>query len=133
MFPHTVTIYNKYKDGSTEKWQRTVLEGVFWDSSKGAIMRKAGVTAADGLQLIIPLSVDSGIATYMKPKAWAALEVKSENWTIQSGDVVVLGDIAYEVVTSSKELQAYDDVMIVSNVDTRDYGGEMAHYEVTGK
>ncbi|QIB68263.1 hypothetical protein Ami103574_02565 [Aminipila butyrica] len=129
MFPHTVTIYNKYKDGSTEKWQRTVLRGVFWDSSKGAITRKTGVSSADGLMMIVPMSLPG----YKKPKEWADLEDKAGAWTLQGGDIAILGDISYEVVRSSKELLGYDDVLTITTVDTRNYGGDMAHFEVSGK
>ncbi len=130
MFPHTVTVYNKYLDGKTEKWQRTVLRGVFWDSSKGAVVRKTGVSSADGLMLMIPMSIPG----YTKPKEWAALEDKAGSWTLQSGDTVILGEIDYEVVKSSSELaRQFDDVLVISNVDTRNYGGGMSHFEVSGK
>lgn len=132
MFNDTVTIYNKYLDGTTEKWQRTVLSGVFWDSSKGAVVRKTGISSADGLMLIVPMDVKPG-RTYVKPKAWEAMADKTGAWTLQSGDTVILGDISYEVVKSSKELQQFDDVLTISNVDTRNYGGGMAHFEVSGK
>ncbi len=134
MFPHTVTVYNKYLDAGTEKWQRTVLKGVFWDSSKGATVRKTGVSSADGLMLLIPMgvTVPSG-RQYTRPKEWAVLTDKTGYWTLQSGDTVILGEIGYEVVKSSKELLAYDDVLNISNVDTRSYGGNQSHWEVSGK
>lgn len=128
MFPHTVTIYNK---DQKEQYHRKVIKGVFWDSSKGATVRKTGVSSADGLQLIIPFSADK---SYLKPKEWLALEDKSSNWTLQPRDIVILGDIDYEVIKSSSELsKLYDDVLTISNVDTRDYGGDMSHFEVSGK
>lgn len=134
MFPHTVTVYNKYTESNVEKWRRTVLSGVFWDSSKGATVRKTGVSSADGLMLIIPMNVTvPSDRQYVKPKEWTALSDKTESWTLQNGDTVILGDISYEVVRSSKELLGYDDVLTISNVDTRDYGGGMAHWEVSGK
>jgi hypothetical protein len=129
MFPHTVTVYNKYIDGSTEKWRRTILKGVSWDSSKGAVVRKTGVASADGLMLLIPMSIPG----YRKPKEWAALPDKAGSWTLQSGDTVVLGAKDYGVVKSSKELQQFDDVLTITNVDTRDYGCGMSHWEVSGK
>lgn len=129
MFNDTITVYNKYLDGTTEKWQRTVLRGVFWDSSKGAVVRKTGVSSADGLMLIIPMAIPG----YKKPKEWADLADKSGSWTLQSGDIVILGEIDYEVVRSSKELLGHDDVLTISNVDTRNYGGGMSHWEVSGK
>lgn len=129
MFPHTVTVYNKFTDAGSEKWKRTVLSGVFWDSSKGAVNRKTGVTSADGLLLIIPMSIKG----YVKPKAWTALSDKTGFWTLQSSDTVILGSISYEVVKSSKELQQFDDVLTINNVDTKGFGGDMAHFEVSGK
>ncbi|MDJ0305388.1 MULTISPECIES: hypothetical protein [Dehalobacter] len=130
MFPHTVTIYNKYMDNGAEKWHRTVIAGVLWNSSKGAVVRKTGESAVDGLQLIIPFSAGAG---YVKPKAWESLTDRSGCWTLKGGDTVILGDIDYEVVKSSSELKLFDDVLTISNVDTRDYGGEMSHWEVSGK
>ena len=92
MMPHTVTLYNKYLDGNTEKWKRTVLRGVYWDSSKGRTIRKNGVSADNGLMLIIPFSVVAD-CDYIKPKEFASLTDKTGKWTIASGDMVVLGDI----------------------------------------
>lgn len=129
MFPHTVTIYNKHTENKVEKWQRTVLRGVFWDSSKGAITRNTGVSSVDGLMMIVPMSIPG----YKKPKEWADLEGKAGAWTLQGGDIAILGDISYEVVRSSKEILGYDDVLTITTVDTRGYGGDMAHFEVTGK
>ena len=129
MFPHTVTVYNKYTEAGTEKWQRTVLSGVFWDSSKGSVVRKTGIASADGLRLIIPMSIKG----YVKPKAWEDLADKTGSWTLQEGDTVILGDISHEVVRSSSELLGLDDVLSITNIDTRNYGGGMSHWEVTGK
>ena len=130
MFNDTVTVYNKYTESNVERWQRTVLSGVFWDSSKGATVRKTGVSSADGLMLIISIEITG----YRKPKEWASLSDKTGTWTLQSGDVAILGEIDYEVVRSSSELaKKFDDVLTINNVDTRNYGGDMSHFEVTGK
>lgn len=133
MFPHTVTLYNKYKDGTAEKWQRTVLRGVFWNSSRGATIRKTGSASADGLQLIIPFNVDTE-RTYLRPLEFASAVDKSGYWTLQRKDTVILGEIENEVLSSASQLEKmYDDVLLINNVDTKDFGGDMAHWEVTGK
>ncbi len=132
MFNDTVTVYNKYKDGAVEKCQRTVLKSVFWNSIKGAVMRKTGVTSADSLQLIIPCNIRTNRA-YKPPKEWARLEDKAEYWTLQSGDIVVKGDMQYEVIKSSSELKEFDDCLTISSVDHKSFGGSMAHWEVSAK
>lgn len=130
MFPHTVTVYNKYKDGTTEKWQRTVLYGVLWDAIKGAVTRKTGVTSADGLQLIIPMTGRRG---YRPPKEWAGLTDKFGFWTLQSGDMVALGALEYEIVKSSSELRDFDHVLTITSVDTKNFGSGMDYWEVSAK
>lgn len=130
MFPHTVTVYNKYKDGTAEKWQRTIIPGVYWNAIKGAVMRKTGVASADGLQLIIPFTAKAG---YVAPKAWAEMTDHTGKWTLQSGDTVILGDIDYEVTRASSELKSFDNCIAITSVDIKDFGGGMAHWEVSGK
>lgn len=131
MFPHTVTLYNKYVDAGVEKWKRTVLEGVFFDGLKGATMRRTGVVSADAMVLLIPKTVNAG--EYLKPKAWAAAEVKSGRWALQAGDIIVLGRCTQEVVKSASELRQLDDVYTITNADERALGTGMDHWEVTGK
>ena len=132
MFNDTVTVYNKYTDNRVEKWQRTVLIGVFWNSIKGAIMRKTGVASADSLQLLIPCNIRTNRA-YKPPKEWARLEDKTNHWTLQSGDIVVKGNINYEVIKSSSELNQFDDCLKISSVDHKPFGGSMSHWEVSAK
>lgn len=131
MLNDVITIYNKYVDTGVEKWQRAVLYGVFWNAIKGATVRKTGVQNVDSVQIIIPKSARAG---YISPKIWAALADKSDTWTLQPGDTIVKGALDVEIVKSAaKELQAYDDVLTITSVDTKDFGGGMAHFEVSGK
>ena len=136
MFPHTVTLYNKHTEAGIEKWQRTVLPGVFWSSSKGAVLRKMGVVTPDGLQattqIIIPMSVNV-FRKYLKPEVWKAKTDKTDSWTLQAGDTMVLGEITQEVVATSKELRQLDDVILITAVDTKNFGAGMSNWEVTGK
>lgn len=134
MFNDTVTVYNKYKgsDGA-EKWQRTVLYGVFWNAIKGAVMRRTGVSSADSVQLIIPVSVRASRAEYKRPKEWAGLTNKIGYWTLQAGDTVIRGDMAVEIDRSTKELQGYDDILTITSVDNKAFGSGMDHWEVSGK
>lgn len=132
IFRDTITLYNKYSDNGIEKWQRTVIKGVFWNAIKGAVTRRTGVSSADSLQLFIPFSAKVS-RIYKPPKAWQALADKSGFWTIKSEDTVVKGEINTEVVKSSSELKAFDDCLTVTSVDVKDVGNTMSHFEVSGK
>jgi len=134
MFVDTITVYNKYTDinTGTEKWARTVLEGVYWNAIKGATVRRTGVTSADSVQLIIPFAADKGHG-YTTPKVWAALGNRNGRWTLQSGDIILHGDTGPALPYTAKELQGYDDMLVITSVDTKAHGGLMAHWEVSGK
>lgn len=107
MFPHTITIYHK-KDGA--EWLRFVISGVLWQENKGSIMRKNGVSSADGITVYIPISAGE--------------------FMIADGDMIVKGESLIEISKSTKELK---DAHRVSTVDIKDYGADMMHYEVTAK
>lgn len=124
MFEQTITIYNKTDE---DRYFRTVIKGVFWDSSEGATTRKTGKESADGVQIIIPLC---GRTDYLKPKEWE--RSTAHGWTAKAGDLVVLGEDVPEI-TSIRDLRDVDDVVIVTHVDWRDYAGDMAHLEVIGR
>lgn len=125
MFPDTITLYNRYVDGGMEKWQRTVLTGVYWNAVKGAVLRRTGAESADSVVILIPKRTG-----YQKPIAWQS---ERKGWTLQPGDTVVKGEITVEISRSiSKELNM-DDVLTITNVDDKDFGGGMAHWEVSGR
>jgi len=132
MFNDTCTIYNKYNDAGVEKWQRTVLTGVFWDSVKGSNYRKTGLENADSVTILIPafVTVDK---VFVNPKGWQALTDKKVRWTLQSGDTIIKGSIGYEVVKSSKELEKFDDCLKITKADNKSFGSGMDHWEVGGK
>lgn len=130
MMHDTITLYNKYTSGGAEYWQRTVLPGVYWNSVRGAMAQKNGPASSDGVVLIIPHSVALG---YVKPKAWEALSDRSASWTLQPGDKVVKGTCAVTVTQGlTAALAGTDDVITITRVDDKDFGGKMAHFEVSG-
>lgn len=130
MMNDTVTIYNKYVEAGAEKWRRTVLRGVFWNSVEGAVLRKTGAASADSVVVIIPLSLPG----YVKPKVWEGVTDKKGFWTVKPGDTLVKGNLQVEISRSAaKELDHLDDVLTVTTVDINDFPSKMAHLEVSGK
>lgn len=132
-----LTIYNKYTDPTTrtEKYQRTQVRRVAWENSKASnVLQTGGQIAADQATLYIPFQRG---ANYLKPKAWQALTTKTGKWTIQEGDLIVKGLVS-DTISSSftpTALKAkYDDVLVISSVDTMDAGSPaMHHWQVGAK
>lgn len=136
MFIHSCcTIYNKWFNPELrkEEWRRTVLTGVFFDKTRGANFNKTGNSSADKAQIIIPFTAKaSGGKTYKDPIAWAA--APDVAWTLQSGDRIIKGQIPYEIVSKPSELdERFSDVLTITSVDCKDFGGSMAHWEVRAK
>lgn len=129
-----LTVYNKYIDPVTrsEKYQRSQVREVAWENRKAANVRSSGgQMEADQARVFIPFARG---ANYVKPNAWQALVTKTGKWTLQVGDVIVKGLVSDEIagaftITSLKA--KYDDVLVVSSVDTMDMGSlSMQHWNV---
>lgn len=129
MFDDVCTIYNKYTEYKVEKWQRTVLTGVFWEGVRGSNFRKTGQENADSVVILIPYKVNAD-KEYLMPKVWQNSTLKDVNWTLQRGDMIIKGDIDYEVVESSKELEQFDECYRITKIDNRSFSGDMAHWEL---
>lgn len=111
MFVHDLTVY-ALRDNV---WVRTVVRGVLWDAVKAVNVLKSGTTSADSAKIIIPYTVMAA-------------------GTIQTGDKLVKGAQTYEVVSKPSELnERFSDMVTVTSVDPKDFGGDMKHWEVGGK
>lgn len=130
-----MTIYNKYFDTDTrlDKYQRTVLYGVFWDDKKAVNRLQSGLHDADEVLIVIPFSVSSN-RQYVPPKEFLRLEDKSGYYTLQEGDRVVRGDIEFEITGKVSELDDLYEAFTVTSVDTKDFGSlHMMHWEIAGR
>ena len=141
MFPHTVTVYlTGEEDPVTFEKETgiTVLEGVFYDSSKAVNVRESGLANADSVNLIIPFGVkavngETGEEqTYLPPKEYETSMEKHAHWTIRTGDCFfVKGEVVRSGLTFQEINNAFDNVHNVNTVDEKDFG-RLKHWEVGG-
>jgi len=131
-----LTVYNKHIDSETrgEIYQRTVIYDVAWENRKAANVLAAGEIAADQAVIYIPKARGDD---YLAPRAWQALEDKTDNWTLQTGDFIVKGVVTDEITSeyTISDLKAeYDDVLRILSVDTMDIGSlSVQHWQVGAK
>ena len=133
MFPHAATVYNHYRDGREDRWQRTILKSIFWDNTRGINARTGAIDNDDSALIIIPCEDRTG---YLPPKKFARTENKSGNWTLQPGDKIVFGAIDFEINETHRlaELESdYDDVLTITKVDRHLFGSSLDHWEVGAK
>lgn len=130
-----ITIYNKYFDKETrlDKYQRTVLSGVFWNDKKGYNRLTSGIESADEVLVLVPFKVGSN-KQYISPKEFERLEDKSNYFTLQEGDRVVQGEIDFEITGKLSDLDKQHEAFTVTSVDTKDFGSyHMRHWEISGR
>lgn len=145
MFPHIVSVFNTWEDENLETHiSITILRGVLLDVSQGTNIAKTGLTNADAATLYIPFtvtaeSVTGDIKQYKEPKAFYGAENQGEFWTLDSGGensststYFVKGEVAEQLSIAALK-QKYDYVFDVTTVDVRDFGGDMAHWQVGGR
>jgi hypothetical protein len=105
-----ITIYNRYNDkvNQIDKYQRTVIEGVNWQSKRNSTVSDKGVNVAD-TTLIFTDKLDN----YISPKQFAKLkdEERSNYFTFGIGDKIVKGNVDFEV-TKIADLDKNFDIVV---------------------
>lgn len=130
-----ITIYNRYFDKATrlDKYQRTILYGVFWDERKAVNRLQNSLEDADEVTIIIPFAVTAD-KRYVAPKEFEKLQDKSNYFTLQEGDRVVKGAVDFEITGKVSDLDKEYEAFTITSVDTKDFGSlHMRHWEVGAK
>ena len=102
MYADTITLFNRYDNGTDDIWLPTVLHNVDLNIDKAAILAKYGENATDNARLHIRCEIDDGAVSvggkdYMPPKQWKA-QTQSEaaaSLTFTSGssfDFFIVGE-----------------------------------------
>lgn len=127
-----ITIYNSYFDKvtRTDKYQRTILYGVFWDCKKTVNRIQSGLENADEVFIAIPFAVTSN-RQYIAPKEFERLDDKSNHFTLKEEDRIVQGEIDFEITGKVSDLDKQYEAFTITSVDTKDFGSpHMRHWEV---
>ncbi|WP_373899283.1 DUF6751 family protein [Haloimpatiens sp. FM7315] len=126
-----ITIYNKYYDfgTDTDKYQRTVIEGVNWQSKRNGTITDKGLLLADSTLIFID-KLDNYISHKRFNKLSAAERVNY--FTLAPGDKIVKGEVDFEI-TGVKPYRIadleneFDDVIDIKSVNELS-----SHFEVEG-
>ena len=139
--PHTVCLINRHGD----ELHLTVLRGVMVQDLERRAVLQAGDYDSSYTKIFIPFGVDAQNpdgepVTYLPPKQYAKSHEPLQHWTLQAdGDEAgrssffVRGEIP-AACSLAEAREAYDNVIIVTSVSTRDYGQPgMQHFEVSSR
>lgn len=119
------TLYLYNKDGKTEKYIRTTVEGVYWEDVRQSTFIKTGQRDAQTALVVLPMENLEAPIRFTNGK-----------------DLIVKGIISDEISGTDQAalsrslatLKAAHDLLTVMTVDERLYGSEsVQHYELSCK
>ena len=139
--PHVVSLINQHG----QDYYLTILRGVMVQDLERRAVLQAGDYDSSYTKIFIPFAVDAQNpdgepVTYLPPKQYAKSHEPLQHWTLQAdGDEAgrssffVRGEIP-AACSLAEAREAYDNVIIVTSVSTRDYGQPgMQHFEVSSR
>lgn len=131
----SITVYNKYLDPVTrlDKYQRIFIQDVHWSGVDTAKRVQTGRNEEDKAYIVIPFTSVSGLQ-FVSPMEFQKLEDKAGYFTLAPEDRIVKGEIDFEITDRISELDKNYDSLVITAVDTRDYGSpHLKHWAVTAK
>ena len=139
--PHIASLINQHG----QDYYLTILRGVMIQDMERRSVLQAGDYDSSYTKIFIPFEVDARNAdgepvTYLPPREYAKSHEPLRNWTLQAdgeeagrSSFFVRGEIP-QAVSLAEAREAYDNVIIVTSVSTRDYGQPgMQHWEVSSR
>ena len=129
-----ITLYNHYYDKSTrlDKWKKTVIRGVHFYVDHKVSVGDNGLNSADIYKIRIPVDADIQ-GEYLSEDEWIA---RGENvmgrWTLQSDDIVVLGECDMNIDRPAQLKEAGRRYCKVTSWSDNRFGG-LPHWRIGGE
>ncbi|HIU48283.1 MAG TPA: hypothetical protein IAB04_02880 [Candidatus Avimonoglobus intestinipullorum] len=127
-FSRTLTIFNRFFDGTDTVWYKTTLDGCFLSIQNAEGSSSGNIVPSDAYLARIPLH-QNGIGK----KEWDALEEKDGYYTFAPGDLCVIGEVEADIEKNTSGtglLREYGGFVIRSVI--RNDAGPLAHWRIGG-
>lgn len=130
IFSDTITVYNKIpqQGRSPEQLRRTVVRGVFWDSTFGAAFGKSGKDDSDSITVMIP-----DLPALVPAAEWFQDGCPEDRFTLSPGDIIARGECGDISSAAELERQHTEKMIITAVRDCRFGSASLRHWEVSGK
>lgn len=129
-FTETITVYNKIPQQGREPEQlrRTVVRGVFWDSTSGAAFSKSGKDDSDSITVMIP-----DMPALIPAADWFRDGCPEGKFTLSPGDMIARGECGDISSVAELERQHTEKMIITAVRDCRFGSPSLRHWVVSGK
>lgn len=128
MFPHTITIFNIYKQDNKVIYHKTEINKTFFYKTDQIIIDGRGSSNTNKYHCIIPLT---SLNNYVGKSTFYGLHDKKNKFTLSNKDIVVLGTCGE--ISSINDLQTSEyEYFVISTINDNRYGSEdLQNIEVT--
>ena len=129
-FTDTITVYNKIpqQGRNPEQLRRTVVRGVFWDSTSGAAYSKTGKSDSDSITIMMP-----DLPALVPAAEWFRDGCPADKFTLSPGDIIARGECGDISSAAELERQHTEKLIITAVRDCRFGSASLRHWEVSGK
>lgn len=131
-FDATVTIFNKRWDKELDRdvWTRTVVRGASWHGKRAASVSDNGLQAASLYTVRIPArAMPKG---YLHPDVFNAAQEAPDGWTVQSGDIVVKGEVTQDIQAAKDITKKIECFTVLAIRDNRRGPSALRHLRIEG-
>jgi len=129
MFPHTITIFN-ITSGQDDNiiYNRQVIKDVFWYDKTIISPEDNGEKLTSVYNVILS---DKALEKYLEPKDYLLAKDKSNNFTLQENDIVVLGE--FPKITDLKDVQlSSEKYFLIKTISDNRWGSlDLQNMEIT--
>ncbi len=130
------TVFNRRtdKERRMDIWVKTVIRGVYWESSRGLSKNSNGLKKESSLFAVIPKNAGTQGKRYVKPHEYKAVSADTA-FTLAPEDIIIKGIIEEDITehfTIGDMQKKYDDFYFITECRDFRFGG-LSHLEVSGK
>ena len=141
MYPHTITVFNKFSDRRGVTYYPTQIMNVLYQD-KQAVKTGSEIHSSDNNGYVqIPYLNENAVlqdcyiadTDYIKPSEWQLLPNKELHWTLQKEDFILKGSVEIKIYTED-EINAILAKRLTESIEDIDVGFTLNnHYGVTLK
>lgn len=134
IFPHTITIFNKYEDDNRVKYSKAVLTGVQFVLDGVNSRKNTGNSADDKVTCYIPSSVKSD-KTFIDSFAFKNNESIDKNisYTLSNGDLIGFGDVSLDGLSINEYKNSMGNLYEITGITDYNFGSSLDHKIVVAK
>lgn len=130
----TLTLYNARYDKNKDctAYVRTIVTGVSWYSVVKSTATDKGLKSANQYVIRIPADANFDGKTWADPKSYMSAEDVSGLFTLNEGDILIKGVVAYENPTFAQLHKNNADCFTILSVTDNRRAPNAPHWKVVG-